>query len=190
MGCTEILILREKPFFSYLWSSRVETLCNRLSINTWINSLYHLFYYLAVWNQYDDAVFPPASWFQYIRNKMPILKSMDPTEGRNIATWAMLPRWRGFLSETEDTNMSAWDAVLAIRDLAYCMTQSLMEEGGRVYENIPAYYSFARVSERLFYLRQAINYVFTIFCFHQSSWSASLYFRVTFEFPFNLWRVF
>ena len=112
---------------------------------------YHLFYYLAVWHQYDDAVFPPASWFQYIRNKMPILKSMDPIEGRNIATWAMLPRWRGFVNETEDTNMSAWDAVLAIRDLAYCMTQTLMEEGGRVYENVPAYYSFTKVSERLFY---------------------------------------
>jgi len=73
--------------------------------------------------------------------------------------------------------------VLAIRDLAYCMTQTLMEEGERVYDNVPAYYSFTKVSERLFYPRQVINYVFTIFCFHQSSWSASLYFRVTFEFP-------
>ncbi|KAK2555497.1 E3 ubiquitin-protein ligase rnf213-alpha [Acropora cervicornis] len=99
----------------------------------------------AVWHQYDDAVFPSASWFQNIRNKIPFLKSMDPVEGRNIATWAMLPRWRGFLSETEDTNMSAWDAVLAIRDLAYCMTQTLMEEGGRVYDNVPAYYSFTKI---------------------------------------------
>ena len=54
------------------------------------------------------------------------------------------------MSETEDTSMSAWDAVLAIRDLAYCMTQTLMEEGGRVYENVPAYYSFTRVSDRRF----------------------------------------
>ena len=121
---------------------------------------------------------------------MPFLKSMDPVEGRNLATRAMLPRWRGFVSETEETNMSAWDAVLAIRDLAHCMTKTLQEEGGREYENVPAYYSFTRVSERLFYLREAIISVVTIFCFHQSSWSASLYFRVTFEFPFNLWRVF
>ena len=147
-------------------------------------------YYLAVWHQYDDAVFPPASWFQKIRNKMPFLKSMDPVEGRNLATWAMLPRWRGFVSETEDTNMHAWDAVETIKDLAYCMTKTLLEEGGSVDKNVPASYSFTRVSKRLLYQRQAINYVCAIFCFHQSSWSASLYFRVTFEVAFNLWRVF
>ena len=107
-------------------------------------------YYLAVWHQYDDAVFPPANWFQYIRNKIPFLKSMDPIEGRNIATWAMLPRWRGFVNETEDTNMSAWDAVLAIRALEHCMTQTLMEEGGRVFKNVPPSYDFTWVSEGFF----------------------------------------
>ena len=81
---------------------------------------------------------------------MPFLKSMDPVEGRYLATWATFPRWRGFVSETEATNMSAWDAVLAIRDLAHCMTQTLMEEGGRVFKNVPESYDFAKVSERLF----------------------------------------
>ena len=113
---------------------------------------------------------------------MPFLKSMDPVEGRYLATRAMLPRWRGFVNEAEDANMSAWDAVLAISDLAYCMTQTLMEEGGRVFKNVPTLYDFTRVSERLFYLPQAVNYLFTTLCFHQSSWSTSLYFRLTFEF--------
>ena len=108
-------------------------------------------YYLAVWHQYDDAVFPPANWFQCIRNKILFLKSMDPIDGRNIATWAMLPRWRGFVNETEDTNMSAWDAVLAIGDLEHCMTQTLTEEGGRVFENVPPSYDFTRVSEGFFF---------------------------------------
>ena len=84
---------------------------------------------------------------------MPFLKSMDPVEGRNLATWAMLPRWRGFVNETEDTSMSAWNAVSAISDLAYCMTQSLMEEDGRVSGNVPSSYNFTRVSD-ITYLKQ------------------------------------
>ena len=71
---------------------------------------------------------------------------MDPVEGRNLATRAMLPRWRGFVNETEDTNMHAWDAVEAIRDLAYCMTKTSMEEGGNVYSNVPVHYDFSSVS--------------------------------------------
>ena len=98
---------------------------------------------------------------------------MNPVEGRNLATWAMLPRWRDFVSETEDTSMSAWDAVLAVRDLAYCMTQTLMEEGGRVSQNVPALYDFNKVSDRRFPLPQAVNYLFTGYCFHQSSCSTS-----------------
>ena len=94
------------------------------------------------------------------------------------------------MNETEDTNMSAWDAVLAISDLAYCMTQSLMEEDGRVFGNVPSSYDFTRVSDRFYYLPEAVNYLLTILCFHQSSWSTSLYFRVTFEYAFNLYRVF
>lgn len=82
---------------------------------------------------------------------------MDPVEGRNIATWAMLPRWRGFFNETEDTNISAWDAVMAISDLAYCMTQTLVEEGGTKARNVPSSYDFTRVSYRLSSLPQATN---------------------------------
>ena len=103
---------------------------------------------------------------------------MDPVEGRDLATWEMLPRWRGFVNETEETNMSAWNAVLVISDLAYCMTQTLMEEDGRVLKNVPASFDFTRVSYRLYYLPQAVNYLFTILCFHRSYWSTSLFFRV------------
>ena len=131
------------------------------NFDTWINSLCNYFYYIAVWHQYDDAVFPSPSLYQSFRNKMPFLKSMDPVEGRNLATWAMLPRWRGFVNETEDTNMSAWKAVLAVSDLAYCMTRTLMEEGGRVSQNVPTSYDFNRVSDRRFLLPQAVNYLFT-----------------------------
>ena len=51
------------------------------------------------------------------------------------------------MNETEDTSMSAWNAVSAISDLAYCMTQSLMEEDGRVSGNVPSSYDFTRVSD-------------------------------------------
>ena len=105
------------------------------------------FYYLAVWNQYDDTIFSPPSWLQSARNKMPFLKSMDPAEGRKIATRAMLPDWEGFTMEGGNTSLSAWEAIESVNDLAFCMTQAHVEENDRVYKNVPSSYDFSKVRQ-------------------------------------------
>ena len=70
---------------------------------------------------------------------------MDPVEGRNIATWAMLPLWEGFAVDAGDTKMNAWEAVQAVNDIASCMTQTHVEDRGVYRKNVPAFYSFKRV---------------------------------------------
>jgi len=80
---------------------------------------------------------------------MPFLKSMDPADGRNIATCAMLPRWEGFTTDEARTNMTPWEAVEAVNDIAYCMTETLVEEGWHFTRNIPLSYDFSRVSHHL-----------------------------------------
>ena len=103
------------------------------------------YYYLAFWNQYDDTIFSSPSWFQSARNKMPFLKSMDPAEGRKIATRAMLPDWEGFTVKGGNTSLSAWEAIESVNDLAFCMTQAHVEENDRVYKNVPSSYDFSKV---------------------------------------------
>ena len=105
------------------------------------------FYYLAVWNQYDDTIFSPPSWLQSARNKMPLLKSMDPAEGRKIATRAMLPDWEGFTMEGGNTSLSAWEAIESVNDLAFCMTQAHVEGNNRVCRNVPSSYDFSKVTQ-------------------------------------------
>lgn len=77
---------------------------------------------------------------------MPFLKSMDPTEGRNIATLEMLPRWEGFVVNGASTNISAWEAIKTVKDLSFCMTQTQMEQDGRVAKHVPSSYDFNNVS--------------------------------------------
>ena len=109
--------------------------------------LLFFFYYLAVWNQYDDTIFSPPSWLQSARNKMPLLKSMDPAEGRKIATRAMLPDWEGFTVEGGNTSLSAWEAIESVNDLAFCMTQAHVEGNNRVCRNVPSSYDFSKVKQ-------------------------------------------
>ena len=77
------------------------------------------------------------------------LKSMDATEGRNIATWAMLPLWEGFTASAPSGNMSAWEAIETVKDLAFCMIQTLVEENGRHTKNVPLSYDFTKVCRHL-----------------------------------------
>ena len=106
-------------------------------------------YFLAIWHQFDDTIFIQANWLQSLRNKVPFLKSMDDTEGRNIATWAMLPLWEGFTASAASGNMSAWEAIETVKDLAFCMTQTLAEEGGHHTKNVPLSYDFTKVCRHL-----------------------------------------
>ncbi|KAL9988278.1 hypothetical protein ACROYT_G002709 [Oculina patagonica] len=107
----------------------------------------------AVWHQYDDTIFSQPNWFQRFRNIMPVLKSMDPVEGRNIATWAMLPRWEGFAVDEMNTSMTAWEAVKFVNDIAYCMTQTQMEEHGVHKKNVPLSYNFSTILKDFFKAR-------------------------------------
>ena len=110
--------------------------------------LFVCFYYLAVWNQYDDTIFSPPSRLQSARNKMPLLKkSMDPAKGRKIATRAMLPDWEGFTMEGGNTSLSAWEAIESVNDLAFCMTQAQVVKNNRVYKNVPSSYDFSKVKQ-------------------------------------------
>lgn len=75
-----------------------------------------------------------------------VLKVMDPVDGRDIATFAMLPRWEGFTTDEAKTSMTAREAVEVLNDIAYCMTQSEVEEDGQFKRNVPLSYDFSRVS--------------------------------------------
>lgn len=70
---------------------------------------------------------------------------MDPLEGRKIATLAMLPAWVGFTVGQKDTTMTAWEAITAVEDLAYCMTETRVEEHSILKRNVPLLYDFNRV---------------------------------------------
>ena len=85
---------------------------------------------------------------------MPFLKkSMDPAEGRKIATRAMLPDWEGFTVEGGNTSLSAWEGLSAweaigtLNDLAFCMTQAHVAEKNRVCKNVPPSYDFSKVRQ-------------------------------------------
>jgi len=45
--------------------------------------------------------------------------------------------------------MTPWEAVEAVNDIAYCMTETLVEEGWHFTRNIPLSYDFSRVSHHL-----------------------------------------
>ena len=74
---------------------------------------------------------------------------MDVLEGRNLATWAMLNEWEDLLTVKSDTTMAAWDFVMRVGDLAYCMTNSKVEEYGLTRPNVPSRYNFKQVSDQL-----------------------------------------
>ena len=94
---------------------------------------------LAVWHQYDDTIFSPPGKFQSFRNTIPIeyVKSMDTVKGRSIATSAML----------DEINFTNWEVVEAVNDIAYCMTETLVEKGGDYERNVPSSYNFYTVSQ-------------------------------------------
>jgi len=103
---------------------------------------------LAIWYQYDDGIFSEPNLVQSLRNIMPVWKSMDVLEGRNLATSAMLREWKDLLTVKSDKTMAAWDFIRRVGDLAYCMTNSKVEDYGRVIPNVPPRYNFKQVSDQ------------------------------------------
>ena len=73
---------------------------------------------------------------------------MDALEGRNLATWAMLNEWEVLLTVKSDTTMVAWDFVRRVGDLAYCMTNSKVEQYRSFRSNVPPRYNFQQVSDQ------------------------------------------
>lgn len=108
---------------------------------------------LAIWHQYDDAIFSEPSRVQSLRNILPVWKSMDVLEGRNLATWAMLNECEDLLTDKSDTMMAAWEFVRRVGDLAYCMTNSKVEEHGSIMSNVPPRYNFKQVSDQSLYCK-------------------------------------
>ena len=113
-----------------------------VNISLSLNILPFFLIFAAVWNQYDDTIFSSPNFFEKVCNFMPFLKSMDPVEGRIIATRAMLPPWEEFITDEVDTSLTARDAIEIIKNLAYCMTQTQAEEHGLYKSNVPESFDF------------------------------------------------
>ena len=72
---------------------------------------------------------------------------MDPAEGRQIATHAMLPHWKGFcVDDVAGENMTAWEAVEQIRNVGNCMTKS-QTKGYYSHVYVPRGYDFGKVRQ-------------------------------------------
>ena len=56
---------------------------------------------------------------------------MDSTEGRTIATRVMLPKWEGFTVDDVEENITAWEAIQTVNNIAYCYTQTEAMEKSR-----------------------------------------------------------
>ena len=71
---------------------------------------------------------------------------MDSTEGRNIATRVMLPKWEGFTVDDVEENITAWEAIQTVNNIAYCYTQTeAMEKSRTTKKNVPHRYNFQQV---------------------------------------------
>ena len=70
---------------------------------------------------------------------------MDSTEGRNIATRVMLLKWEGFTVDDVEENITAWEAVQTVNDIAYCYTQTKVMEEENTTKNVPHRYDFQQV---------------------------------------------
>ena len=110
------------------------------------------FYFLECWHQYDDTIFPQPTWRQAAQNMLPYFKSMNTVEGREIATRAMLPHWKGFcVDDVAGENMTAWEAVEQVQNVANCMTKSQTKlQGQSAQINVPYDYNFYKVSMCLY----------------------------------------
>ena len=101
----------------------------------------------GTWNQYDAAIFPAPTFAESIRNFVPLIsKAMDRVHSRELATLAMLPRWEGFCTGSQEgVQMTAWEAMEQIQNVAYCMTNSECIEGNYITSDVPSAYNFGKV---------------------------------------------
>lgn len=104
---------------------------------------------LAIWNQYDAAIFPEPTRMESFRNYMPGIKVMDPVHSRELATLAMLPRWEGFCTDNQGgIKMTGLEAVRRVTDVLDCMTSSHSVEHSNVYysySDVPSGYKCEEV---------------------------------------------
>lgn len=105
---------------------------------------------LGTLHQYDAAIFPKTTTTEYVRNMLPGIKVMDPVHSRELATQAMLPRWEGFCTDSQEgIKMTAWEAVTTVLNVEQCMCKSeLMKDYdfGSLQSDVPKEYSFKDVS--------------------------------------------
>lgn len=103
------------------------------------------FSFLEIWHQYDDAIYREPSWTEKLRCWIPGLQSLDAVWGRVVATFAMLPHWKGFCVDDAGETMTAWEAIEQVQNVAHCMTKSQTKEGGRVSRSVPYGFHFDKV---------------------------------------------
>ena len=65
--------------------------------------------------------------------------------GRAVATFAMLPHWKGFCVDDAGETMTAWEAIEQVQNVAYCMTKSQTKEGRIVSSSVPYGFHFDKV---------------------------------------------
>ena len=66
-------------------------------------------------------------------------------EGRNIATRSMLPHWEGVCLDDAGKEMTAWDAIQKVQNVAHCMTKRNTKQDQKVYSYDVVYYNFGKV---------------------------------------------
>ena len=96
-----------------------------------VDSLRILIAFLETWHQYDDTIYPGLTWSEQLRQFLPFAKSVE--EGRKIAIGAMLPHWEGVCVDDAGKEMTAWDTIQKVQNVAYCLTKRRTKQDGRVY---------------------------------------------------------
>ena len=66
-------------------------------------------------------------------------------EGRNIATRSVLPHWEGVCLDDAGKEMTAWDAIQKVQNVAHCMKKRNTKEGQNVYSYDLVHYNFGKV---------------------------------------------
>ena len=103
------------------------------------------FSFLEIWHQYDDTIYREKNWKETVQSWIPGLKSLDAVEGRAVATFAMLPHWKGFCVDDAGETMTAWEAIEQVQNVAHCMTKSQTKEGIIVLSSVPQGFHFKKV---------------------------------------------
>ena len=98
-----------------------------------VDSLRVLILFLETWHQYDDTIYPGPTLSEQLLKYVPFVKSVDISEGRNIAIGAMLPHWEGVCVDDAGKEMTAGDTIQKVQNVAHCLTKRRTKQDGIVH---------------------------------------------------------